>query len=298
MLNSISSCRDFLAIAGPEAIAQQTRQDQALCQKGRIPSVLAMLLPPPESRQAGGIAKYLLPGSPIIPQAVANLQYRGIIEGIKNYLMQMDYKDRRQEMSPLPRSGDVVLDEPSPELIDEYVSETETAQNEGQGKARPISLPEALAKVFTSNEIEAALRCSSKMENTDSMDACLTVMAATSVRSQSDPTRSNGYSSKSEETGQNKLQDASSSDDAIVDVRQRLCEDEKGDLAISKRLSAKEPHQRRKKKCYICLLALLEPHNLYPALCKPCGRFNLAESNMSSPSNLGRYSIVNPLTAL
>lgn len=52
----------------------------------------------------------------------------------------------------------------------------------------------------------------------------------------------------------------------------------------------KLPVRRRKqRKCYICRFMVSVPselHDLYPALCRPCGNFNLAESELSLPHNL------------
>jgi NAD(P)-dependent dehydrogenase (short-subunit alcohol dehydrogenase family) len=44
--------------------------------------------------------------------------------------------------------------------------------------------------------------------------------------------------------------------------------------------------RKTNRKCYMCYFSIVERHELYPALCKPCGTFNLAESNLSLPNNL------------
>ena len=40
------------------------------------------------------------------------------------------------------------------------------------------------------------------------------------------------------------------------------------------------------RRCYICRYFIREAHELYPSLCKPCGAFNLAECDVSSPAKL------------
>jgi NAD(P)-dependent dehydrogenase (short-subunit alcohol dehydrogenase family) len=42
----------------------------------------------------------------------------------------------------------------------------------------------------------------------------------------------------------------------------------------------------RKRLCYICRLSLTVPHPTQPAMCMPCGSFNLASSQISEPSKL------------
>ncbi|RDL40058.1 Uncharacterized protein BP5553_00037 [Venustampulla echinocandica] len=52
---------------------------------------------------------------------------------------------------------------------------------------------------------------------------------------------------------------------------------------------------RRTKKCYICQFILVNPHYQYSSLCKACGNFNLASSNLSLPENLqldGKTAVV------
>ncbi|TVY88074.1 Uncharacterized protein LAWI1_G007052, partial [Lachnellula willkommii] len=46
------------------------------------------------------------------------------------------------------------------------------------------------------------------------------------------------------------------------------------------------PITKSQRKCYICQFWLVTPHPQYQSLCKPCGDFNLASSNLSRPPNL------------
>ncbi|TVY42560.1 Uncharacterized protein LSUB1_G001218 [Lachnellula subtilissima] len=46
------------------------------------------------------------------------------------------------------------------------------------------------------------------------------------------------------------------------------------------------PITKSQRKCYICQFWLVTPHPQYQSLCKACGDFNLASSNLSLPSNL------------
>ncbi|KAB8304387.1 hypothetical protein EYC80_003791 [Monilinia laxa] len=44
--------------------------------------------------------------------------------------------------------------------------------------------------------------------------------------------------------------------------------------------------RRKSQKCYLCQYLITSSHPQYPALCKPCGSFNLASSNLSLPKAL------------
>lgn len=46
------------------------------------------------------------------------------------------------------------------------------------------------------------------------------------------------------------------------------------------------PIRPRKRMCYICRLTLTVAHPTQPAMCMPCGTFNLASSHISEPSRL------------
>ena len=55
-------------------------------------------------------------------------------------------------------------------------------------------------------------------------------------------------------------------------------------------------HTKHKpRKCYICQFVAPQPHHLHPALCRPCGEFNLCEVERSLPKNLnlrGKTAVV------
>jgi len=48
----------------------------------------------------------------------------------------------------------------------------------------------------------------------------------------------------------------------------------------------KPPPIPRKRCCYICRLAIIQPHPSYPSMCMPCGSFNTSSSRLSIPPNL------------
>ncbi len=93
-LISVEACQDFLETQTSKIIAQHLRHDQRLCREGGLPSVLALHLPPATSERGDAIAVHLSPqnGDVHIPKQIRRLQYTGVAEGIKAYLVQMEHK--------------------------------------------------------------------------------------------------------------------------------------------------------------------------------------------------------------
>ncbi|KLJ13473.1 hypothetical protein EMPG_11576 [Blastomyces silverae] len=76
--------------------------------------------------------------------------------------------------------------------------------------------------------------------------------------------------------------------DVVSAVLSQLSLDPKLRSAYRSMSQTSSPQWRswKKRKCYICHFRLAENHHLYPALCRPCGNFNLAGSEASLPENL------------
>lgn len=75
--------------------------------------------------------------------------------------------------------------------------------------------------------------------------------------------------------------------DVLTAVRSQLSLDSDLRSEYKSLSSAKLGSQRDFRKCYICRLQIRgEPHDLYPALCRPCGTFNLSRSELSLPGKL------------
>ncbi|KAL2008616.1 hypothetical protein VTN00DRAFT_6810 [Thermoascus crustaceus] len=75
--------------------------------------------------------------------------------------------------------------------------------------------------------------------------------------------------------------------DVLTAVRSQLSLDSDLQSEYKSLSSAKLGSQRGIRKCYICRLQIRdEPHDLYPALCRPCGTFNLSRSELSLPGKL------------
>lgn len=63
------------------------------------------------------------------------------------------------------------------------------------------------------------------------------------------------------------------------------------------RKAGKKGQYTARRRCYMCrlLCSALEVHDLYPALCRPCGAFNLSSSQLSLPNKLnltGKVALV------
>ncbi|KAM0147830.1 hypothetical protein ACHAQE_010112 [Botrytis cinerea] len=211
MLNTEESCQSYIKNHTPSSIAQQIRQDQELCQRQGLPSLLALYLPHVKSPLGEQIAKELYPkNAPSrYSYSIGAALYTGIIQGIQAYLHQM---------TPQSRHG---------------------------------SLPDALGGAA---------------ENPPSIEDVETTLRVLDfyVKSQ-DGSRIDGKTPLN----------------SVVQVlNQRL----RSPFCTASENVAKR--RRIEKKCYLCHLLITNPHPQYPALCKPCGSFNLASSNISLPEAL------------
>jgi len=88
-LSSQELCRSFLESEDAATIAQQILLDQAACQDQKLPSLLALYLPPSGSQTANDIATKLFPESKNYSRTIKMMQYSGMVQGIKAYLHQM-----------------------------------------------------------------------------------------------------------------------------------------------------------------------------------------------------------------
>lgn len=79
----------FLKTHDGVQVAAQLRYDQELCKARRLPSLLALYMPSPSSDLADSVSLNFLPESPSFPRSVRQMQYSGIINGIKAHLHQM-----------------------------------------------------------------------------------------------------------------------------------------------------------------------------------------------------------------
>jgi len=101
LLNSEISCHKYLMTHNAAEIASQIRRDQELCRSQRLPSLLALYLPPVGSKVADTIAVELCPDTAQYGRSITRAQYSGIIQGIKAYLNQMAPVSRQDELPNL-----------------------------------------------------------------------------------------------------------------------------------------------------------------------------------------------------
>ncbi|KAJ8114169.1 hypothetical protein OPT61_g3892 [Boeremia exigua] len=90
--------------------------------------------------------------------------------------------------------------------------------------------------------------------------------------------------------------DSSSPLDKTMSLLRKMAAEEEGPLTsdsadsrtpVKPKVSIPSPRNvTRKRLCYICRMLLEVPHPSQPAMCIPCGSFNLASSQISTPSHL------------
>jgi len=90
---------------------------------------------------------------------------------------------------------------------------------------------------------------------------------------------------------------STSLEDTIASLRESLKASKSGYQENIPQVPIQEPTtlSKPRRKCYICQFWLSTPHPQYGSLCKPCGDFNLASSELSLPPNfqmIGKTALV------
>ncbi|PPQ63630.1 hypothetical protein CVT24_004384 [Panaeolus cyanescens] len=80
-LHSLAACEAFAGSQSPSTIARRILQDQALCRKNEMPSLLVHCLP----QNTDDIAR-AVSGDTYIPMSLARMRFSSIVMGIKTYL--------------------------------------------------------------------------------------------------------------------------------------------------------------------------------------------------------------------
>lgn len=86
------------------------------------------------------------------------------------------------------------------------------------------------------------------------------------------------------------IKSSSSAADVVAAIRGHLSTSSgiRAEYHQAARKASKHRQQSTKRRCYMCrqLISVLQVHDLYPALCRQCGAFNLSSSRLSLPDQL------------
>ncbi|MCJ1323320.1 hypothetical protein MMC15_008676 [Xylographa vitiligo] len=260
MLSTISACKEFLAAETPAAIVAELRRDQERCRAGLIPSILALNLPPFSSEAGQAISELLVDQSetdepPVaLARSIRQHVYHDIISGIKVCLAEMGHERKTDETGPVRRTTSV-----------------------------PTTKISRKPPLLVTEKFKAALEVLEYLgyeEGVHSLNEALTAIKSRVSTLPMSPNRSTFFRPSEE------------SDDGHSESRFGSDSSEDGDMEnISHKSSFDIENpinglRAKQRKCYICMFQLREPHRFYPALCRPCGDFNIAESSLSLPKNL------------
>ena len=94
MLDSESSCRAFLRTQDGDTIAKQIQRDQELCTAQKLPSILALYLPPAGSKLGDELAMRLNPDTARYGRSITRVQYTGTVQSITAYLDHMSHQSK------------------------------------------------------------------------------------------------------------------------------------------------------------------------------------------------------------
>ena len=254
MSRGVEDWEGMAASASATTLAAQLRKDQMLCRQQLLPSRLAYYMPPVSTNKGHDVAAALGPrGDFGIPIAVLHLQYDSIIESIKGYLSNMTPVASGLGMSSMPEMTNSVA---NPAILGD----------DGPGKSTNDNKYATLEELgVTRQEAVTACLVVNNLLNRGHLEHNDTVSLLKNLLS-------------------NVLGDSAPVDTLSTSIagEERLVKPIEDD----KRPRWSGFGGERRRKCYICLYQISRSHHLYPALCLPCGSFNLSQAYLSLPNRL------------
>jgi NAD(P)-dependent dehydrogenase (short-subunit alcohol dehydrogenase family) len=295
----------FPDLGSAEGIASRLNQDQQLCRDKKRPSSLALQLSKTPPGFLNEVSWHLTPQKELSKE-IRMGRCKSIIEGIKDYLDQLDNPSAdeaeaiavrlrqdqqlcRQKKVPstlacrLPNAKSSLFDavawnltphvdvpkalrskrcESIIEGIKAYIGQLDSIE----GDADEDALVNGTAHIPKNEEFEAALKVLEYLQANDSVS---------------------------------QITPSSSLTEVLAAVRAQISVDNNTRVEYVKQArKAKGEEQKTKtRRCYMCrqTCTILNVHDLYPSLCRPCGAFNLGSSQLSQPGKLdltGRTALV------
>jgi len=248
----------FISQKPASVIAAQLQRDSEACNTGSEwrPSPLALFMPPWSKPRAKVIAKHLSP-SPHLQLDALQLVYECMLVKIKAYL-RLAPQAARPAQAPLVHEtmGAAARGGDASTTGDEASSEIDPADLETAARI--------LQKLLRKPEVPVTVSVS------DAVLEAVRLMDLNSSAAGAAPPEITGKAQEYWEKSVAHLQGA----------------------RLGRSPAGRNP---RSVTCYICRLQTTEAHKAFASMCVPCGNFNLAGSNFSTPDNLrleGRTALV------
>lgn len=278
-----------------EDIASRLRQDQQLCRDKRRPSSLALKLSKAPPELLNDISWHLTPQSGL-PEELRVDQCKSIIEGIKDCLDQLDNPKADEAEAIAARLRE------DQELCRKRKIPSTLAFRLPNGQS---SLFKAIAWHLTPHvDVARALRlkrCESIIEGIKTYIGQLDRIEGDV--DEDSLVNGTAHIPKNEEfEAALKVLDYLQADDSVSPITlssplaeiiaairaQISSKNSRVEYAKQARRGKGEEQKAKNRRCYMCRqkCSILNVHDLYPSLCRPCGAFNLGSSQLSLPGKL------------
>lgn len=248
--SSVMSAEDYVALvqtASPREIAKHLLLDSEVCDNkggrftGTLPSLLSLYLPPFQSQKGRAIAARLMPTGAVSSANASRLLYDSIVSKI-TYCIQY------------PRLG-----EPTGDIFRRLIPKS--AAEEPDESPNPASKASSATASLTEEQmLQASIRIAERLRDASEDEKDIQT-AATALAALHDLVKLQAL-----QKAKSKVE---SKDWDTIDKEYRE--------SLSRTYSV-QPPQRSILRCYICRFTCTDQHKLFPAMCIPCGDFNLAGS--------------------
>ncbi|KAJ5359232.1 uncharacterized protein N7496_011645 [Penicillium cataractarum] len=292
-------------LGSAEKIASRLKQDQQLCHDNQRPSSLALQLSKAPPELLNEVSWHLLTQKEVSKELRVG-RCKNIIEGIKEYLDQVDNPSANEAKAiaaRLRQDQELCRQKKIPSTLACRLPGAQSSLFEAIAwhLTPHVDVPKALRSKRCESIIEgikAYIGQLDRIEGDTDKDALVDGTAHIPKNEEFEAAlKVLDYLQANESASQITL--SSPLTEVVAAIRAQISMDSNTRIEYAKqaRRPKSEEQKAKARRCYMCrqTCTILNVHDLYPSLCRPCGAFNLSSSQLSQPQKLnltGKIALV------
>jgi NAD(P)-dependent dehydrogenase (short-subunit alcohol dehydrogenase family) len=289
----------------PEEIAFRLKQDQQLCHDKKRPSSLVLQLSKTPPEFLNEVSWHLIPDEKLSHE-LRNGRFKNVIEGIKDYLDQLNNPsaDEAEAIAArLRRDQELCRQKKIPSTLACRLPGAQSSLFEAIAwhLTPHVDVPKALRSKRCESVIEgikAYIGQLDRIEGDADEDALINGTAHIPKNEEFEAAlKVLDYLQSNDSESQTTL--SSPLTEVVAAIRAQISMDSNTRIEYAKQARKAQSEEQKAKalRCYMCRqkCTILNVHDLYPSLCRPCGAFNLSSSQLSRPEKLdltGKIALV------